>query len=69
MTVVVAMVGKLGSSAGFILVYIYSSELFPTIVRSAGLGMSSAFARVGGIVASYVQQWVGGRRRYLLLVL
>ncbi|KAK7107668.1 hypothetical protein V1264_015554 [Littorina saxatilis] len=57
-TVVVAMVGKLGSSMGFILVYIYSSELFPTTVRSAGMGASSAFARLGSILASYVQQWV-----------
>ncbi|KAK7107669.1 organic cation transporter protein-like [Littorina saxatilis] len=56
-TVVVAMVGKLGSSMGFILVYIYSSELFPTTVRSAGMGASSAFARLGSILASYVQQW------------
>ncbi|KAK7503285.1 hypothetical protein BaRGS_00005550 [Batillaria attramentaria] len=54
-TVVVAMLGKMGSSAGFILVYIYASELFPTTVRSAGMGVSSAMARLGSIVASYVQ--------------
>ncbi|XP_076445199.1 organic cation transporter protein-like [Babylonia areolata] len=57
LTVVVAMVGKMGASAGFTLIYIYSSELCPTTVRSAGMGTASAFARLGSILASYVQQW------------
>ncbi|KAL8560146.1 hypothetical protein ACOMHN_021641 [Nucella lapillus] len=57
LTVVVAMTGKLGLSAGFTLIYIFSSELIPTTVRSAGMGTASAFARMGSIVASYIQQW------------
>ena len=32
----------------------YSAELYPTVVRSAGVGSSSLFARVGGAVAPYI---------------
>ena len=31
--------------------YIYSSEIFPTVVRNVGLGSSSLWARVGPMVS------------------
>ena len=31
--------------------YIYSSEIFPTVVRNVGLGSSSVWARVGPMVS------------------
>ncbi|XP_053401994.1 organic cation transporter protein-like [Mercenaria mercenaria] len=63
-TTVLALVGKMGLSAGFSTVYIFSSELFPTVVRNAGMGASSCMARVGGMVAPYVadlDRLVGGK--------
>ena len=49
-----AMIGKLGSTMGLNGMYIYSSEIFPTEVRAAGLGASSMCARIAGLVGPYV---------------
>ena len=35
-------------------IYMFSSEVFPTEVRSAGMGMSSLCARIGAILAPYM---------------
>ncbi|CAG0890269.1 unnamed protein product [Cyprideis torosa] len=53
--VVLAMIGKFCITASFAIIYIYSSELFPTVVRSIGVGSSSTCARVGGVIASFMQ--------------
>ncbi|XP_060551325.1 organic cation transporter protein-like [Ruditapes philippinarum] len=53
-TVTLAMIGKLGAAAAFAVIYIFSAELYPTVVRNAGMGASSCCARVGGILAPYV---------------
>ncbi|KAK3098164.1 hypothetical protein FSP39_016805 [Pinctada imbricata] len=53
-TTTLAMIGKLGSAAGFAIIYIFSAELYPTVVRNAGMGASSCCARIGGILAPYV---------------
>ncbi|XP_064606001.1 organic cation transporter protein-like [Liolophura sinensis] len=53
-TTILAMVGKLGASAAFAVVFIYSSEIFPTILRSGGVGIGSMFARIGALAAPYI---------------
>ena len=45
------MFGRLSASLGFAMVYIYTSELFPTAIRSTAVGVCSTIARVGGIIA------------------
>ena len=51
---VAAMVGKFGIAASFAIVFVYAAELLPTTLRSAGMGLSSLSARVGGVVAPLV---------------
>ena len=41
-------------TATFAIIYLYSCEIFPTVVRSVGVSSSSVFARVGGAVAPFV---------------
>ncbi|XP_022088432.1 organic cation transporter protein-like [Acanthaster planci] len=52
--VVVAMMGKFAISAAFSHIYIYSCELFPTVIRSVGLGASSMAARISGILCPII---------------
>uniref|UniRef100_U5EU46 Putative synaptic vesicle transporter svop n=1 Tax=Corethrella appendiculata TaxID=1370023 RepID=U5EU46_9DIPT len=47
---VFAMLGKMAITASYIVIYIVSSEQFPTVLRNVGLGTSSLVARIGGIL-------------------
>uniref|UniRef100_UPI0037E95692 solute carrier family 22 member 7-like n=1 Tax=Semicossyphus pulcher TaxID=241346 RepID=UPI0037E95692 len=48
---VVAVIGKAFSSSSFATVVLYSSELYPTVVRQNGMGYNSFMARLGVAVA------------------
>ena len=49
-----AQTGKFLITASFAMVYQYAAEVFPTVVRNAGLGSCSAFSRIGSILAPFV---------------
>ncbi|KAK7872603.1 hypothetical protein R5R35_001940 [Gryllus longicercus] len=51
--IVLFLVGKLGITSSFGVVFVYTAELYPTPMRSAGVGMSSTVARVGAMVAPF----------------
>ncbi|XP_078000073.1 organic cation transporter protein-like [Glandiceps talaboti] len=49
--ITVTMISKFSISCSFSMLYVYTAELFPTPVRSVGIGLCSMFARIGGILA------------------
>ncbi|NXV27494.1 S22AD protein, partial [Rissa tridactyla] len=53
-TTVLATTGKFTASASFSTSYVYSAELFPTVIRQTGVGLCSMLARVAGIMAPLI---------------
>ncbi|KAM9199046.1 LOW QUALITY PROTEIN: solute carrier family 22 member 13-like [Mergus octosetaceus] len=52
---VLATISKFAASASFSCSYVYSAELFPTVVRQSGVGLCSMAARVAGIIAPLIR--------------
>ncbi|XP_034088686.1 solute carrier family 22 member 6-A-like, partial [Gymnodraco acuticeps] len=51
---ILACLGKCFTSASFTTVYLYTGELYPTVLRQTGLGFVSTMARVGSMAAPAV---------------
>ncbi len=51
---ILATIGKFGVISAFGIIYVQAAELFPTVVRSSGIGSSSACGRIGAILAPIV---------------
>lgn len=52
--VLLASVAMVGSGAAFPTTYLYSGELFPTVVRNIGIGAASMAARIGPMIAPFI---------------
>lgn len=61
------MIGKLGASAAFATIWVFSAELFPTVLRNSAMGASSLCARVGGMVSPYIADLVNVLLGYHIL--
>ncbi|XP_018796953.1 PREDICTED: organic cation transporter protein isoform X1 [Bactrocera latifrons] len=48
------LIGKLGITSSFAVVYTYTAEMIPTLIRSGGVGVMSTFARFGAMLAPFV---------------
>ena len=57
-TTVLALLGKLGITCSFNSIYIWSAEIFPTVIRNAGMGASSSCARIGSMASPYIADLV-----------
>ncbi|XP_030876526.1 solute carrier family 22 member 13 [Leptonychotes weddellii] len=51
---VLAVVGKFATAASFTISYVYTAELFPTVIRQTGMGLMGIFSRTGGILTPLV---------------
>lgn len=49
-----AIIGKFGASGVFSLTFLYTSELYPTVIRNIGMGSCAFWARLGGVVAPQI---------------
>lgn len=49
-----AMVGKLAITGSYGTIYLFSSEQFPTVVRTVGMGAASMVSRLTGMLAPYL---------------
>ncbi|XP_035231370.1 organic cation transporter protein-like isoform X2 [Stegodyphus dumicola] len=54
--VMLAVIGKSAIAASFAIIYIYSAEIYPTVLRSTGIGFSSMCGRLGGIIAPFINE-------------
>ncbi|NWS70729.1 S22AD protein, partial [Crotophaga sulcirostris] len=54
-TTILAIIGKFTATASFSTSYVYSAELFPTVVRQTGVGLCSMSARVAGVLAPLIR--------------
>lgn len=48
------MVGKFGVAAFISVLYAYTAELYPTVLRNVGFGLCCSVARLGSITSPYV---------------
>jgi len=46
-----SLIGKFGASATFAVVYVYTAEMFPTVIRNQAVGTCSLMARIGGLIS------------------
>jgi len=51
---VLALTGKFFASGTFAIVYMYTAELYPTLIRSTAVGSCSLMARIGGMLAPQI---------------
>ncbi|CAL1539494.1 unnamed protein product [Lymnaea stagnalis] len=52
-----SIIGKFGAAGLMGTSFLWLTELFPTSIRSSGLGVSSSFARCGAMLAPYIVLW------------
>ena len=49
-----ALIGKASIVSCFCIIFIYSSELFPTVIRTVGVGCCAFWGRVGSLLAPQI---------------
>ncbi|XP_072371950.1 organic cation/carnitine transporter 2-like [Scyliorhinus torazame] len=68
LTVIMAMVGKFGYSAVWSMIFVFSAELYPTVVRSMGIAACSMASMIATIISPYIA-YLGTHNKILPFVL
>ena len=61
---ITVLLGKYGATCSFSLMFLISSETFPTAIRGKMVGICNACARVGGAVAPLINGYLGANMMY-----
>jgi len=56
--VTLTMIGKAAITYSYALIYLFTPEIYPTVVRGAGLGIGTMMSRIGGVVAPLIADLV-----------
>ncbi|XP_056008131.1 organic cation transporter protein-like [Ostrea edulis] len=64
--ILLALVSRFGISVLFAVLYIYTGELFPTVIRSIVMGTVSIGARVGSMISPYLYDITDGKMGKML---
>ncbi|XP_068221444.1 solute carrier family 22 member 3-like [Palaemon carinicauda] len=56
----VVMIGKFLITSAYQVIYLYCSELYPTTLRTRGLGLTSMMGRLGAIISPFINDKLGG---------
>lgn len=68
LSTIMVMVGKFGITAAFSMAYVYTAELYPTVIRNMGVGIGSMSSRVGSVISPYFV-YLGAYNRLLPYIL
>ncbi|XP_069827053.1 solute carrier family 22 member 4-like [Dendropsophus ebraccatus] len=68
LSTILVMVGKFGITAAFSMAYVYTAELYPTVIRNMGVGIGSMSSRVGSVISPYFV-YLGAYNRILPYIL
>lgn len=52
--IVCGSISMMGCAMTFSIIYVYSGELLPTVVRNVGMGVNSMVARIGSMISPYI---------------
>ncbi|XP_068202675.1 organic cation transporter protein-like isoform X1 [Palaemon carinicauda] len=53
------LLGKLFITTAYQIIYVYSTELFPTEVRSEGMGLACVCQQAGSLISPYITSYIG----------
>nr|XP_048293630.1 solute carrier family 22 member 4 isoform X1 [Myodes glareolus] len=67
-SIALVMLGKFGVTSAFSMLYVFTAELYPTLVRNMAVGTASMASRVGSIIAPYFV-YLGAYNRLLPYIL
>ena len=56
--VTLVMIGKAALTYSYALIYVFTPEIYPTVVRGAGLGVGAMMSRIGGVFAPLIADLV-----------
>ncbi|XP_008286214.1 solute carrier family 22 member 5-like isoform X2 [Stegastes partitus] len=56
LSIALEMLGKYGLTTGTALVYVYTAELYPTVLRNTATGVCATLSRVGSCIAPFLFQ-------------